>query len=302
MDSRPLRQLLSDIAHQLKRNKALTAARAGYVAAVDGHEFFSSRKRCCPQCQTPHPHDQGGSGHRILSPGGGLPLDRPGPGLGPGRRAAPARRRGRDRRQAAARTGVHQLPTLLRRRGRRRVVLRCAVHQLLPGPAQARHRHGQGGESAVGAGRRGVVRAAAARPLGRSTRAERTVQFWDEEGFTSCEGVKPPLRVLHTEETVRRRERIAGQWQETEETTTWSWATTLTKAQLSTRGLWRSWPCPLGYRERLLQHAVDALGLGSLLQARGDGDRQFPADVVHRVCLAAKLLAAEPQAGGCARV
>jgi hypothetical protein len=70
-------------------------------------------------------------------------------------------------------------------------------------------------------------------------RGRRTVQFWDEEGFTSCEGVKSPLRFLRTEETVRKRERIAGAWRETEETTTWSWATTLTKAQMSTRGLWR---------------------------------------------------------------
>ena len=47
----------------------------------------------------------------------------------------------------------------------------------------------------------------------------RTVQSWDEEGFTSCAGVKSPVRVMHTVETLRRRERIAGQWQETEETT-----------------------------------------------------------------------------------
>jgi pSer/pThr/pTyr-binding forkhead associated (FHA) protein len=67
----------------------------------------------------------------------------------------------------------------------------------------------------------------------------RTEQFWDEEDFTSCEGVKQPLRVLRTEETVRRRERITGEWQEKEETTTWSWTTALRKAQLSTHGLWR---------------------------------------------------------------
>jgi hypothetical protein len=52
--------------------------------------------------------------------------------------------------------------------------------------------------------------------------------------------VKGPLRVLYTEETVRRRERIGGEWVETEETTTWSWATTLRKGQFSTRGLWLS--------------------------------------------------------------
>ncbi len=68
---------------------------------------------------------------------------------------------------------------------------------------------------------------------------KRAVRFWDEEGFTSCAGVKPPLRVLRTEETVRHRERIAGAWHETEVTTIWSWATTLSKTQLSTRGLWR---------------------------------------------------------------
>ncbi len=48
---------------------------------------------------------------------------------------------------------------------------------------------------------------------------QRTVRYWDEEGFTSCEGVEDPLRVLRTEETVRRRERIASEWVETEETT-----------------------------------------------------------------------------------
>jgi hypothetical protein len=68
----------------------------------------------------------------------------------------------------------------------------------------------------------------------------RTVRCWDQEGFTSCEGVPTPLRVLHTEETVRRRERVAGQWQEKEETSCWYWATTLSKNQLGTRDLYRA--------------------------------------------------------------
>ena len=51
MDSQPLRWLLCDIAHQLKRNKALSSLEGWYVAAIDGHEFVSSRKRCCPDCQ-----------------------------------------------------------------------------------------------------------------------------------------------------------------------------------------------------------------------------------------------------------
>lgn len=66
------------------------------------------------------------------------------------------------------------------------------------------------------------------------------IQFWDEEGFTSCEGVKQPLRVLHTVETSRRRQRIGGQWRESEEEKSWFWAATLSPRQLPTRGLWRA--------------------------------------------------------------
>jgi hypothetical protein len=71
------------------------------------------------------------------------------------------------------------------------------------------------------------------------TTAGRTVKAWDEEGFTSCEGARVPLRVLHTEETVQRRERVAGQWQKTEDPSSWYWATTLSKKQFSTQELWR---------------------------------------------------------------
>jgi hypothetical protein len=66
------------------------------------------------------------------------------------------------------------------------------------------------------------------------------VQFWDEEGFTSCEGVNQPLRVLHAVETLPCRERVAGQWQTAEKTASWYWATTFSKRQLSTRAFWRA--------------------------------------------------------------
>ena len=66
------------------------------------------------------------------------------------------------------------------------------------------------------------------------------VQFWDDEGFTSCEGVKRPLRVLHTVETTSCRERIAGQWQTTEKTASWYWAATLTKRQLPPHTFWHA--------------------------------------------------------------
>jgi hypothetical protein len=69
---------------------------------------------------------------------------------------------------------------------------------------------------------------------------QRTVQYWDAEGFTTAEGVKQPLRVVHTRETVRRRQRVARQWQEQEETSVWYWATTLSQRQLSWRRVWQA--------------------------------------------------------------
>jgi DDE family transposase len=67
-----------------------------------------------------------------------------------------------------------------------------------------------------------------------------TIQFWDDEGFTSCEGIQPALRVLHTVETEVKRERVARQWREKTEVHNWWWATTIPRAQLDTRRLWRA--------------------------------------------------------------
>jgi hypothetical protein len=67
-----------------------------------------------------------------------------------------------------------------------------------------------------------------------------TVRAWDEEGFTSCEGAQVPLRVVHTQETTQRRQRIAGRWQYSEEASCWYWATTLSQRQFSTREVCRA--------------------------------------------------------------
>jgi len=50
MEPDQLRQILSRINHQLGRNKALRNDWPLRVAVFDGHEFFSSRHRCCPLC------------------------------------------------------------------------------------------------------------------------------------------------------------------------------------------------------------------------------------------------------------
>jgi len=77
-------------------------------------------------------------------------------------------------------------------------------------------------------------------PDGQWTTRRRTVQYWDDEGFNSCEGVCQPLRVLHTVETEHCRERIARQWKETEKTSSWYWASTFSKRQLSAHALWQA--------------------------------------------------------------
>ena len=68
----------------------------------------------------------------------------------------------------------------------------------------------------------------------------RLTEFWDEEGFTSAEGVKARLRVLHAHETITRRRRIAKEWLEDIEDHDWWWATTFSLAQLPARQLWEA--------------------------------------------------------------
>jgi hypothetical protein len=238
MDSPPLQQLLADIAHQLKRNKALTPCEGWYVAAVDGHEFVSSRKRCCPHCQTrtrtvdgekvTEYYHQGVVCH-LIGQELALVLDvellRPGEGE-----------------ETAAKRLLERVFTNYPRFFD--VVVGDALYFDAPFLNFCLDHHKHAIVTAKGENRLLVQDAAglfAQQPPGRwvDDHGKRTVQFWDEEGFTSCEGVKPPLRFLRTVETERKRERIAGAWQEKDETTTWSWATTLSQAQLSTRGLWR---------------------------------------------------------------
>jgi hypothetical protein len=62
MDSHGLREILRDIACQLKRNKALANDGDWYFAAVDGHEFFRQSEALLPPLPDADPGDrrQGG--------------------------------------------------------------------------------------------------------------------------------------------------------------------------------------------------------------------------------------------------
>jgi hypothetical protein len=54
IDSQGLREMLRDIALQLKRNKALSNDGDWYFAAVDGHEFFRQPETLLPTMPDPH--------------------------------------------------------------------------------------------------------------------------------------------------------------------------------------------------------------------------------------------------------
>jgi hypothetical protein len=64
------------------------------------------------------------------------------------------------------------------------------------------------------------------------------IRFWDEEGFTSSENIRVPLRILHTEEVESKRRRKAGQWIHETEKHSWWWGTTISKARLRPRHLY----------------------------------------------------------------
>lgn len=235
LDSGQLRQMLSAINHQVRRNKALGPGGNLMMVAVDGHEFFASRKRCCPDCQTREiqlkdktvtEYYHRGVVCHLIGHDLALPLDvelqRPGEGEETAAKRLLERVFSEYERFIDVVTGDalyldapfinfclgHHKDVIVVVKGDNRLLLQDA-QQLF-----------------------------SQRTPHEWTEGRRTIRSWDEEGFTSCEGVKVPLRVLQTEETVRHREQMSGQ--EKEETSSWCWAATLSKNQLSTRQLWHA--------------------------------------------------------------
>ena len=236
-DSDGLRQMLVQVHHRLKRNKALADGDDLKMAAVDGHEFFKSRKRCCAQCQQRTVTVQGepvveyyhqGVVCHLIEHQLAVPLDvellRPGEGEETAAKRLLKRVFANYPRFFDVVCGdalyldapfinfclEHHKHALVVVKGEHRLLLQDAQGLFAQQPPQLWHE------------------------------PRRTVRYWDADGFRTCEGVKQPLRVVHTRETVRRRERVAGKWHEKEEDSTWYWATTLSGRQLSTRRVWQA--------------------------------------------------------------
>jgi hypothetical protein len=236
-DSDGLRRILLQVHRRLKRNKALVDGDDLKVAAVDGHEFFKSRKRCCAQCQQRTLTVQGeqvveyyhqGVVCHLIEHRLAVPLDvellRP----GEGEETAAKRLLGR----------------VFANYGRFFDVV-CGDALYFDAPfinfCREHHKHAlvvvKGEQRLLLQDAQGLF---AQQPGQVWQDGRRTVRYWDAEGFTTCEGAKQPLRVVRTQETVRRRERVGGQWREKEETSEWYWATTLSKGQVGTRRVWQA--------------------------------------------------------------
>lgn len=236
-DSGGLRQMLVRVHHGLKRNKALADGDDLKMAAVDGHEFFNSRKRCCEQCQQRTLTINGEPvveyfhqgvvchliGHQLA-----VPLDvellRPGEGEETAAKRLLERVIANYPRyfDAVCADGLYfdaPFINFCRQHNKHVLVVVKGDNRLLLQDAQ------------------GIF--SVQQPKHTWQAGQRAVQCWDEEGFTSAEGVQEPLRVVRTLETVHRRERIAGKWQESEVESEWYWATTLSQRQLPARDVWR---------------------------------------------------------------
>ena len=237
IDSQCLREMLRDIACQLKRNKALANGGDRYFVAVDGHEFFRqpetllspmpTRVLTINEKEVTEYYHRGVVCH-LIGHDLAVPLDVE--LLLPGEGEETAAKRLLERVFALYRRFFDVVVgdalyldapfmNFCREHGKHAIVTIRGDHRLLLQDAQGLFRQQDPGEWTEGNCR---------------------VQFWDVEGFTSCEGVKEPLRVLHAVETTHRRQRIARQWQEIEDTKSWYWATTLSPRQLSTRRLWHT--------------------------------------------------------------
>ena len=66
LDPEPLRDMLADVRHQMKRNKLLPTPSDLRFAAVDGHEFFRQPKALLPELPDPHPPSGRTGGHGVL--------------------------------------------------------------------------------------------------------------------------------------------------------------------------------------------------------------------------------------------
>jgi len=237
LDSEPVRQMLTAINHQMKRNKALPLISNLRFAAVDGHEFFSSRKRCCAGClqrtltvdgeEVVEYYHRGVVCH-LVGYDMALPLDVEMLEPGEGEVSAACR--------LLKRVFINY-PRFFD------AVLGDALY-CEAGFFNFCLQHGRGVVAVLKGDDRQLKRDAALRFSQMApqswTANKRNVQAWDLDGFTTMTGVDHPIRVLHSHEEWTERSRVAGDWVSQQQTSDWWWATTITVNRLPARQLWKA--------------------------------------------------------------
>lgn len=234
VDPAPLRRMLGGMGQKLKRLKALVNSWPLRFAALDGHESFSSRSRCCDQCLkrtiTVNGKKVTEYYHRVvvchlIGYEIALPLD------------AELLRPGEDEIAAAERLLERVLTCFPR-------FFDAVVGDALYNRASfinLCNKHNKGFVAVLKENNEALLRDAEgltkiSRPI--SWENENTkVKAWDMQGFERT-NVTTPLRVLYVEETTTKRKRVAGKWRTETQTTTWAWVTNIPKTKLSTRMLW----------------------------------------------------------------
>lgn len=87
----------------------------------------------------------------------------------------------------------------------------------------------------------------------------RHIRYWDQEEFTSG-AIQTPVRVLRTEETWVKRERVRGQWVETPQISHWFWATDIPQDLIPSRQLAQA-----GHKRWKIENSIfNALGAWGL--------------------------------------
>lgn len=231
MELGPLRALSWLVTHRLKRRKALILSEGTrWVAAVDGHELFCSRKRCCPDCLVRQIQMREGTVteyyHRVVVcqlVGVDPPMVLDIEPIRPGEGEVTAAHRLLQRLLTACPRLVDVLtldalyleaPLVrwLRARGKHVVIVLKEDRLLLT----------QDVEGLLPLTEPVTIQAGAT-----------TAKLWDLEHLTSWSALGTEVRVICADEETARRERVAHQWVHRTERHTWRWVTTLPAGEVS---------------------------------------------------------------------
>lgn len=234
----PLRRFTWAVVKVMKRAKMLTPppwAQGLWVAAVDGHELWASRKRCCDACLTRTHETKTGPVteyyHRVVvcqlvgvTPPVVLDLEL----VRPGEQEVKAATRLLTRLLAAFPTcaDVFTVDALyfdasfvqpLRQQGKHAVIVLKEDRLLLSQDVD------------------GLLPLTLAVPL---AAGPTTGQLWDLPELTSWESLGTPVRVVCAAETTTTRQRLARAWQRVTTSHTWRWVATLPPAVATALTVW----------------------------------------------------------------